>query len=673
MTRISWLLSLGCLACLAGPVGLAAQQAMFPHPLSPRLANYQIDVRLDTGRKKLFGSEVLQWKNSSTDNIKILQFHLYLNGFKNNQSTYWQGEGGRTSSDFLKQENGWGWINVTKIGLPDGTILTDSCDYVQPDDQNNEDQTVLQVNLPYILKPGQVITLNIDFEAQLPRVIARTGYEGDFFMVGQWFPKIGVYEPAGLRGTIQGRWNCHQFHATSEFYADYGVYEVTIRLPQEYIVAATGVKIAEKAESDGTKSLTYYCEDVHDFAWSADTDYQIVEDQWQQVKLYFYGQPLHMAQAQRHLQAAKNMFQYCSEWIGPYPYPVFTIVDPQYRAFEAAGMEYPTLITAGTFWLMPQGLRFPEDVTVHEGVHNYFYGLIGSNEFEEAWLDEGMTTYMVYKIMEQYYGQGEGTFLNMCDLDINGLEWDWPVYSALSRRDIIVKKSWEYERGGYGMLSYTKPALMLLTLENYVGAAVMKNILHQYYDQYKFGHPCTADFIRVVNQVSGQDLNWFFDQVLYGSDVLDYKLDKITVQSKSARQGIFADSTKTGSDTLEIVDENDSGKTGDDMDSTQIHISKVIVAREGEVIFPVEILVKFDNGEEVLEKWDGRDRFVVYKYERTAAVVSAEVDPQRKVWLDRNFMNNGKTVEINRSARNKYILRWLFWMQNLLLDTSLLN
>ncbi len=673
MKNVSWLFVFFYFTILVSLGDLAAQKPIFPDPLSPRLANYQIDVRLDTKHKKLYGNEILHWKNSSTDNINFLQFHLYLNGFKNNQSTYLQGEGGRTNSAFLEEENGWGWIDVTKIGLEDGSALSDSCVFVQPDDQNSDDQTVLQVNLPYTLKPGQVITLKIEFAAQLPRVVARTGYEGDFFMVGQWFPKIGVYEPAGLRGAVQGRWNCHQFHATSEFYADYGVYEVTIRLPQEYIVAATGVKVAESTESAGTKSLTYYCEDVHDFAWSADTDFHIVEDQWQQVKLYFYGHPYHMAQAQRHLQAAKNTLQYCSEWIGPYPYPTLTIVDPQYGAFEASGMEYPTLITAGTFWLMPPGIRFPEDVTVHETVHNYFYGIIGSNEFEEAWLDEGMTTYMGYKIMEHYYGQGEGSFLNLLGLQIDFMQYDWAAYSAFSRHDVVVKKSWEYDRGGYGVLSYTKPALMLLTLENYVGAEVMKDILHQYYDQYKFKHPCTADFITVVNQVSGQNLNWFFDQVLYGSNTLDYKVDKINVRTQSKRQGIFAERPGTESDTLQVDSENDSSDVSADQDSVQIYISKVTVVREGEVVFPVEVLVKFDNGEEVIEKWDGRQRFIVYKYEKSAEVISAEVDPQRKVWLDRNFLNNGKTVEINHAARYKYTLRWLFWMQNLLLNVSIFN
>jgi len=647
---------------------------MFQPPLSPRIASYQIAVRLDTKQKKLYGHEILNWKNSSPDYISNLYFHLYLNAFRNNQSTFLQGPGSQDDVEFLEEVDGWGWINVTKIELENGTDLTDNCTFIQPDDQNSFDNTVLQVNLPQSLPPNSSLTLKIDFEAKLPRVVARTGYEDDFYMIGQWFPKIGVYEPAGMRQAPRGHWNCHQFHASSEFYADYGNYEVTITLPYEYQVGATGSKIAETEQGDSTKSFTYYCEDVHDFAWTADTDFHITEAQWQQVTLYFYSQPLHSGQAQRHLQAAKNTLQYCSEWVGPYPYSTLTIVDPQYRAFESSGMEYPTLITAGTFWLIPSAIKlFPEDVVVHETVHNYFYGIIGSNEFEEAWLDEGLTTYMEYKIMAQYYGHEGGTLLSLFDLNIDQRQLDWGSYQSMANYDVMVKNSWQYERGGYGVFSYFKPALMLLTLENYLGQDIMKQILQQYYEQFKFRHPNSTDFITIVNQTSGQNLDWFFDQVVYSSKILDYKVDKISVRRKSKPLGIFSEHQEMESDTSDSSQETDTSITAIDRDSVTTYISKVTVVREGEVYFPEEVLIKFDNGEEVLEKWDGRDRYIVYRYEKPVKVISAEVDPQRKIWLDCNFLNNGKTVEINHAARYKYLLRWLFWMQNILQSFSIFN
>ena len=147
-------------------------------------------------------------------------------------------------------------------------------------------------------------------------------------MVGQWFPKIGVYEEAGERYATEGQWNCHQFHANSEFYADYGVYEVKITLPNDYVVGATGVLINEEKENEGEKSLTYYCEDVHDFAWTADPNYIVIEDQWRHVKMRFLAHPGRETQIERHIGSAKIALDFFDEWYGDYPYPTLTIVDP---------------------------------------------------------------------------------------------------------------------------------------------------------------------------------------------------------------------------------------------------------------------------------------------------------------------------------------------------------
>jgi hypothetical protein len=307
---------------------------MFQEPYSPRIANYEISVKLDPETRKIHGSQILTWRNDSDDYINDLQFHLYLNAFKNELSTF----------------------------------------MIESSDGNPDDQTVLRIPLDQPVKPREVITINIDFVARLPQVFARTGYKGDFYMVGQWFPKIGVYESAGERYAVKGQWNCHQFHLNSEFFADYGVYEVTITVPENYVVGATGVLINEGQEKEGVKSLTYYCEDVHDFAWTADPDYIVVEDQWRHVNIKFLAHPGRETQVERHIGSAKIALEFFDDWYGSYPYSTLTIVDPRYRAFGAGGMEYPTLITAGSFWMLPNGLRLPESVTIHEFGHNYWYG-----------------------------------------------------------------------------------------------------------------------------------------------------------------------------------------------------------------------------------------------------------------------------------------------------------
>lgn len=646
-----------CIRCLIVAFFLSlqygnAQHTIFPEPLSPRIANYTISVRLDVPQKKLSGEQILLWRNDSDDWIYDLQFHLYLNAFKDENSTFMQESVGGRFTRILNEEDGWGWINIISMKTKKGTDLTNNFEFIQPDDDNELDQTVLKVTLEEPIKPRQSISIAIEFEARLPRVVARTGYKGDFIMAGQWFPKIGVYETKGERYSDQGQWNCHQFHANSEFFADYGVYDVTINVPKAYLVGATGILLDIQHNSDDSKTYHFYCEDIHDFAWTADTDFNIIEDRWKDVKIKFFAQPLHESLAYRQILAAKRSLEYCEQWYGPYPYPTLTIVDPQYGAVGAGGMEYPTLITARAYWLTPAGIKLPEAVVIHEFGHNYFYGIIASNEFEEAWLDEGMTTYTELKVHETYYDVDQGSILSLFGINIDMSDWEWSRYARKPDRDVILKNSWEYQRGDYRTYSYSKPAMIMLTLENYLGEALMKEVMRSYFERYKFKHPTSDDFIHTVNEVTGWDFNWFFDQVLYNSEVLDYKIDRININRISSIDG---------EESKPFVQ---SGKDHDI--KGPLYRNEVIVAREGGVVFPVEILVKFDDGQQVAEHWDGQDSFVEFIYERPARVISAEVDPDRKIWLDINFLNNGKMASVDCMATVKYVSRWLFWLQNFL-------
>ena len=145
-------------------------------------------------------------------------------------------------------EDGWGSIDVTSLRLADGADLTKAMRFEHPDDDNAKDRTVVRVPLPEPVPPGGEVSFDVAWKARLPRVFARTGYVRDYFLVGQWFPKLGVYEPAGMRGRAAGGWNCHQFHANSEFYADFGKYRVSITLPARFVVGATGPRVEKRDE-----------------------------------------------------------------------------------------------------------------------------------------------------------------------------------------------------------------------------------------------------------------------------------------------------------------------------------------------------------------------------------------------------------------------------------------
>jgi hypothetical protein len=373
----------------------AAGPAAPPSAGGPRLpgkadqvVDYRIQARLDREKKQVSGRERITWRNTSTDTVGDLWFHLYLNAFKNSKSTFYRESGGRLRSDDMP-EDGWGYVDVTSIALADGTDLRGAMTFEAPDDGNEDDQSVARVVLPTPVPPGGTVTLDIAFLSQLPRVFARTGYKDDFYMVAQWFPKLGVYEPAGMRGRATGGWNCHQFHANSEFYADYGRFEVEMTVPAEFVLGATGERTSRRDNGDGTTTYVHVQDDVHDFAWTASPHYvelrqtfsatgdvtaeeyartaALVDRPMDEVRLsdvevILLVQPPHRSQAPRYFDAAKASIKWFGLWYGRYPYRTLTVVDP--APGRSAGCVRPrwsrctsSATTSGTGWWVTTSSR----------------------------------------------------------------------------------------------------------------------------------------------------------------------------------------------------------------------------------------------------------------------------------------------------------------------------
>ncbi len=635
-----------------------SRQIIFRDALSPRIVNYTISVSLDAKKKMISGKETLVWKNSSKDRIKELQFHLYLNAFKNSESTFMK-ELGEEARGIGMETGGWGWIDVTRMSVRGGEDLKSKMKFIHPDDDNSKDQTVFRVLLQKPMLPNQTITVDLEFKAQLPTVFARTGFHDNFFMVAQWFPKIGVYEPAGMRYASKGQWNCHQFHSNSEFYADYGVYDVDMTVPRDFVVGATGFLQKEKENSDGTKTLWYRAEDVHEFAWTASPHFTVFEDSWQHVKIRLLLQTGREGQVARYFQSVKAALGYFDKWVGKYPYPNLTVVDPIYGGFGAGGMEYPTLITGGSYWGMPDGLRFTELVTMHEFGHQYWFGLVGSNEFEEAWLDEGFNQYSETRIADDTYGNKRSA-LDFLGYHEGDLEFARSGYAHLNNPKIAptFARSWDYKAGGYGDMTYNKTAVFLTTLERMIGRAVMDEIMRTYFDRWKFRHPCSNDFIAVVNEIVrkhhggkfGKNMNWFFDQLLYGTEVCDYELTSISNRALTGIEG--------------LVDKGESKELSKDRPKETTYESVIRVSRLGEVKLPVDVLVHFENGKDIREEWDGQVRWKEFTYKGPDKALWAKVDPEEKLVIDINTINNSKTLESDRRAIWKYAVKFFFWVQN---------
>lgn len=623
---VSFFLSLATLTAAAkGP------PVLFPVPLSPRNANYTIDVKLDAKKHHLAGRERIVWRNTTSDTVTDAQFHLYLNAFANNRSVFMRESGGQLRQIPFDQQS-WGNCIVTAIVLEDSRFpgARESLAQSFP----AEDRTVMRVALPVPVPPGGSAAFDVAFECQLPRAFARSGFEGDFLMVGQWFPKLGVYQ--------EGRgWNCHPYHFNSEFFADFGVYDVDITVPKRFVVGATGIEWA-RSEKAGEVTHRYHAEDIHDFAWAACPEFIEVKDHWEKagrrVDLRFLMLPGNLPQEPRYARALKASLDWTAKHFEPFPYPYFTVVDP--AAIGAAGMEYPTLVTGGTFPFIPRSSTFTEMVVVHEFAHNYFYGICANNEFEEAWLDEGITSYCEMRILEEMFGKERS--------DLNGLfGWEGSSeslqrmsYIRLPNLDPMVRKSWEYKgNGSYSVISYSKSALVLRTLENLMGRAAFDRALKGFFLKVKFTHPTTEDFERIFPEEAGQGLGNLLHRMLHGTDTVDYEVLSVHARPLSQDRGYF----DRGGKVVLISGKEGRGKKKAGEPS---YLSTVTLHREGGLILPVEVRVTFENGGVRLETWDGADPWKKFRY-TGSQVVKVEVDPDEKIPLDLTRLNNGWQAEPN--------------------------
>lgn len=619
-----------------------------------------MDVFLDTENRIVRGKEILAWTNTTEFAAQELWFHLYWNAFQNNRSTYLserEAGGEKITSGFKKDD--WGYCRVKSIKIKKNPFFTDfdltpTIKFRYPDDENPSDETVISVTLPEKVKPGETILLEINFRSKVPRPISRTGVYKDYYFIAQWFPKIGVFQ--------DGEWNCHQFHSSSEFFADYGTYDVRITLPSTYVIGATGEHREKTDNRDGTATHHFFQHSVHDFAWVASPHLiehrEVFEfDAGKKTEITLLLQPYHKHLKDRYLNAIKEAITYCSLWYGDYPYTTVTCVDPAFNS-RSGGMEYPTFFTGGAYFISPKGIARPEGVTIHEFGHGYFYGLVGSNEFENPWLDEGFTSFLDTEV---YYAAYPPPFYSKTYFGIPVVfkKVIIPVESqGISRhrltydRDIMQRFAWEFmDREGYSANSYSKAELMLRTLKRFLGEDVFAKMIKTYSRRWWFKHPRPEDFYQVVSEFAGQDMSWFLDQFVYSSGKLDYAVEKIRSRKeqplKGFLSGIYQDSKK-----------KEAAET--------VYKSEVLVRRLGEVCLPVEVLVVFEDGKKIVEHWDGKYRWKRFSYTGPARIQKAVVDPDFKLVIDINRTNNSMMRKANTLAPLKWTSNWLLWLQHLL-------
>lgn len=563
---------------------------------APNIASYRMDVRLDPAAKTVTGTEQITYTNPSQDTLSELWMRLYLRAFRS-KDTIWMRESGGGSRGYTFDAASLGDITVETLELADGTDLLATSTLTD---------TLLRVPLPHPLGPGATLNLNATWTSKLPRAFARTGYGGrddTFFMVGQWYPKMAVYD--------RGRWDTEPWHANSEFFNDFGKYDVTISVPKDYVVAGAGIPAGEQVDG-ATKTLRYTATGVTDFAFAASPDFLTRTGKAGTTDVVVYYLPEHAASADEYMDSASGSLQAYSSWYGPYPHPRLTVVDVPDDAGGAGGMEYPTLVTGGSLGAPAESGFIPVVVT-HEVAHQWWPMQTATNEGKEPWLDEGLTEYSGLRYMEE-----SGRRLGNRSLSVDASTLDLFQY-AMAPNEPATLPAWKYSDTAYGGAVYGKTALGLWTLENVVGTDRLRHAMATYLAAYRFKHPTSADFRSSMEESLG-DLDWFFKDFLDGSGEIDYRIGAITP-------------------------------------------TEVTIVREGSVPAPVDIETTYRSGRREIRHWDGRTPNVQYTTGADDPFTRVVADPQRCLVAELDVRDNGRTVTPQIGPAVTLSGRLSFWQQ----------
>ena len=444
--------------------------------------DFTIDVTLNDKEKSIDGFEKITYLNNSPDTLYYIWFHLWPNAYKNDRTAFSDQmlENGNTAFYFSNKEEK-GYVNRLDFKMDGITARTED---------HPEHIDITRLVLPKPLAPGQKTIITTPFHVKLPFNYSRGGYDKGSFQITQWFPKPAVYDHKG--------WHPMPYLEQGEFYSEFGNYDVRITVPAKYTVAATGELAGEEINTP-LKTLYYKQDNVHDFAWFADSSFKVDKDtvvlySGKTVNVFSYYKARHQKLWSNATGYAKNAVRFFSNEIGEYPYQTVTIV--QGPESFGGGMEYPTITV-----ISPVGSETElEGVIAHEVGHNWFQGIIASNERLHPWMDEGLTSFYENKY-DSVYSKGSNHEFELFFQTKAKRKTDQPVST----------RSELFSAVNYGVVAYHKTSEWLRLLEKDHGADKFRTAMQRYFTEWKFRHPYPEDFRASMEQSLGHSLGERFE------------------------------------------------------------------------------------------------------------------------------------------------------------------
>ena len=483
--------------------------------------NYKIDVTLDDQQHILRGFETMEYINNSPSVIEEIYIHLWPNAYKNNQTAFARQQLENGESDFyFSGDDDKGYIDSLDFFI-NGKGASWSFDPKQID--------IVKILLNKPLKSGESCTISTPFLVKIPKVFSRLGHDKQTYNITQWYPKPAVYDVNG--------WNPIPYLNQGEFYSEFGSFDVNITLPKNYIIAATGVLLTkeeedfrnDKGKNTGVientyiktpnKTVHFFQDSIHDFAWFASKNFGIMRSnvivQGKNIETLVYSQK-DKDFTEENMEAIKTALVYYSENAGLYPYSSATVVKSELKA--GGGMEYPMITVCDIL---------NREVIIHEVGHNWFYGILGSNERRYPWMDESINSFFEAESMKpSEEAKTKNAKKQSFILNLNDYSMELMAINAMrnNQAQAVGLHSDEYTNLNYGTMVYGKGALIFKHLQAYLGEEMLKKCFNEYYEAFKFKHPLPDDMQTVFENVSGKKLDWFFKTLIQENENIDFKL-----------------------------------------------------------------------------------------------------------------------------------------------------
>ena len=486
---------------------------------------YEMDVTMDVEKNQYRGTQKLHYTNNSPDTLERVFYHLYYNAFQPNSMMDVRS---RTIADpdrrvgnriFNLSPEEIGYLNINSLTL-NGKVT-----------QYVHEETILEVDLPEPILPGQTVEFDMEFEGQVPLQVRRAGRdnaEGIRYSMSQWYPKMAAYDVRG--------WHANPYIGR-EFYGNFGDFDVRITIDKNYTLGGTGYlqnanKIGHGYEDKGTvvpapigNTLTwhFFAPNVHDFMWAADPNFtheKIQMDNGPMVHFLYVKSDKTEENWSKLKEYTTDAIQFMSDNFGKYPYDQFSVIQG-----GDGGMEYPmaTLITGH------RNLRSLVGVTVHELIHMWYYSTLGFNESSEPWLDEGFTTWATNVVMDAVFERypnfiQDGNYRSYFRLVESGFEEPLTTHGDHYNRN-----------SAYGAGTYTKGAVFVEQLAYIMGKENFDQAMLRLWNDWQFKHPNGNDVIRIMEKTSGLELDWYLDYFIASTKTIDYGIKSVEAEGEKTK------------------------------------------------------------------------------------------------------------------------------------------